>query len=198
MANATHASGYYYDMQFGFQGIGDICYTGLQPRPDALGQSVVHAVFSNFVPGTTTLDVNCFLGADGGPGVSCSVDVVSSYAHTYNMVVQNIGGTTWQGTLVDTVTGVRTHIGTWTLPSGAAGLSSGKSGFIEYYPWNEGQSHPCSTLPWTKVFFGVPKTSAAGAVPNLGGAYEYGNCVGQVNFQTSKTASSSTTIVCFP
>ena len=34
MANATHAAGFYYAMQFGWYGASSIGYTGLQPRPD--------------------------------------------------------------------------------------------------------------------------------------------------------------------
>ncbi|KAL4246515.1 hypothetical protein ABKN59_008631 [Abortiporus biennis] len=103
------------------------------------------------------------------------------------MVVENTSGTTWRGTMVDTVTGVRTRVGSWTLPSNMGGIKSSQVGFIEYYLWNDGKNHPCNTLPKTSVFFGIPTTMTLGAIPSLGNAYEYGNCVGQVNFVTSRS-----------
>ncbi|KAJ8074380.1 hypothetical protein AAF712_011923 [Marasmius tenuissimus] len=189
MANAAHESGYYYAMQYGFVDLNDVGYTGIQPRPDKSGQSIVHGVFSSFVPGTTTSDSQCTPGADGGPGVSCSVEIPSSYADTYNFVVNNTEGTTWAGTMVDTATGKETHIGSWTLPSGSGGIQSSQVGFVEYYLWNDGGDHPCNTLPKTEVFFGTPTTRTGGAGPgSLGNAYEYGDCVGQVKFSQVHTA----------
>jgi hypothetical protein len=76
----------------------------------------------------------------------------------------------------------------WTLPSGTQGIKRSQLGFVEYYPWNDGQSHPCSTLPFTSIVFGVPKTTASGAIGSLGNAYEYGNCVGQVAFESHRTS----------
>ncbi|KAI0792928.1 hypothetical protein C8Q75DRAFT_804635 [Abortiporus biennis] len=187
MANAAHVSGYYYAQQFTFVNAPTVGYTGIQPRPNQNGRSIVHGVFSSFINGTTTNDANCHSGADGGPGVSCAVEVASDYSHTYNMMVENTSGTTWNGTMVDTVTGVRTHVGSWTLPSNMGGIKSSQVGFIEYYLWNDGKNHPCNTLPKTSVFFGIPTTMTLGAIPSLGNAYEYGNCVGQVNFVTSRS-----------
>ncbi|KAL0578371.1 hypothetical protein V5O48_003623 [Marasmius crinis-equi] len=188
MANAAHDSGYYYAMQYNFVGLNDVGYTGIQPRPDnSAGQSVVHGVFSSFVPGTTTNDSQCSPGADGGPGVSCAVEIPSSYADTYNFVVANTEGTTWTGTMVDTATGVQTHIGSWTLPSGSGGIKSSQVGFVEYYNWNDGQTHDCNTLPKTEVFFGTPTTQTSNAGPGaLGDAYEYGVCVGEEGFSQTR------------
>ncbi|KAK1225042.1 hypothetical protein PQX77_012020, partial [Marasmius sp. AFHP31] len=185
MANAAHVSGYYYAMQYNFVGLADVGYTGIQPRPDSSGQSIVHGVFSSFVNGTTTKDSQCTNGADGGPGVSCSVEIPSPYADTYNFVVNNTGGTTWAGTMVDTATGKETHIGSWTLPSSAVGIKSSQVGFIEYYLWNDGKNHPCDTLPKTEVFFGTPTTKTSDSTGQgnlLSDAYENGDCIGQVNF----------------
>lgn len=199
MAHATHTSGYYYAMQFNFVNVSDVGYTGIQPRPNnAAGKSVVHGVFSSFAAGTTTTDPLCHTGADGGPGVSCAVEIATTtgYAHTYNFVVANTGGTTWAGTMVDAVTGVRTHVGSWTLPAGAGGIQNNQLGFVEYYPWNDGQSHACSTLPKTQVFFGTPTTLTIGAGPGkLDTPYEYGDCVGQVDFSTTTSASGASVTV---
>ncbi|KAH8690639.1 hypothetical protein BGW36DRAFT_432432 [Talaromyces proteolyticus] len=187
IANAPHTTGFYFAQQFGFNGESDVGYIGLQPRPDSGSNSVIHAAFSSFVSGTTTDDSNCSDGADGGAGVSCSIEINGDYSHTFDLVVQNTSGQTWTGTLVDTVTGQETHIGSWSLPSGASGIKSSQVGFVEYYPWNSG-THSCDQLPKTEVTFGIPTTTNSGA-GSLGSAYEYGDCVGKVGFSSSQTSS---------
>jgi hypothetical protein len=181
IANSPHETGYY-------NGQSDVGYTGLQPRPDSGGTPVIHAVFSSFVSGTTTTDGNCHSGADGGPGVSCAVEFSAPYKDAYQLVVLNTEGTTWNGTVVDTTTGESVHIGSWTLPDGAGGIKGSQVGFIEYYPWNDGQNHLCSTLPFVSMDFGAPTTTMSGATGSLGDAYEYGNCVGQVAFESHRTS----------
>lgn len=191
IANAPHVSGYYFAQQFAFNGANTVGYTGLQPRPDQNGSSIVHGVFSSFINGTTSSpsDPNCHSGADGGPGVSCAVEIASSYSHTYNLLVENVSGTTWTGTMIDTVTGVRTRIGTFTLPAGTSGIQSSQVGFVEYYLWNLTPG-VCSTLPKTSVFFGTPSTSTSGAGPgSQSDAYEYGDCIGEADFVTSRNSS---------
>ncbi|GIJ97964.1 hypothetical protein Aspvir_000072 [Aspergillus viridinutans] len=187
MANAPHETGFYFAQQFSFNGLSEVGYTGLQPRPDASGSSIVHAVFSSFVAGTTSTDENCSDGADGGAGVSCGVEISAPYAPLYDLVVKNTGGTTWTATLVDTASGKSTHVGSYTLPSGAGGIKSSQVGFIEYYPWNAG-SHTCASLPYTNVTFGAPTTNTPGAgLGQLNKPYEYGDCVGKVNFNVRTT-----------
>ncbi|KAJ5683458.1 hypothetical protein N7462_006623 [Penicillium macrosclerotiorum] len=187
MPDAAHKSGYYFAQQFNFEGQSDVGYTGLQPREDNGSQPVIHGVFSSFISGTTTDDSNCSDGADGGAGVSCSVDVTASYAHGYLLKIQNTSGTTWTGTLVDAVTGTETHIGSYTLPSGSGGIKGSQVGFVEYYPWNSG-THTCDQLPKTSVTFGAPTTSS-GNSGSLGKPYEYGDCVGKVDFSTKESGS---------
>ncbi|KAJ5212096.1 uncharacterized protein N7498_003742 [Penicillium cinerascens] len=188
MPHAPHVAGYYFAQQFGFVGQKDIGYTGLQPRPNSGSSSVVHAVFSSFVEGTTSSDDNCSNGADGGAGVSCSVDVDTTYAHGYLLEIKNTGGTTWTGTLVDSVTGQHHHIGSYTLPSGSQGIKDSQMGFVEYYPWNSQPSHSCSSLPKTEVKFGVPTTSSGNA-GKLQNAYEYGDCKGKAGFKSEHSSS---------
>ncbi|KAF9382840.1 hypothetical protein CPB97_006912 [Podila verticillata] len=197
IANAPHKTGYFFAQQFSFQGISDVGYIGLQPRPDSNGKSIIHAVFSSFQRGTTSIHPNCHEGADGGPGVSCAVDIIGDYSHTYNMVVENIQGTlTWRGSLVDTATGASTTVGQWTLPAGAGKLINRQVGFVEYYPWNDGRSHPCSTLPKTEVTFDNPTSKTAGASGGVVSTpYEYGDCVGQVGFSTTKVTEGYDIIV---
>lgn len=195
MPDATHKSGYYFAQQFSFSGQSDVGYTGLQPREDNGSSSIIHGVFSSFVSGTTSTDENCSDGADGGAGVSCSVDINGDYSHGFELVVKNTEGETWTGTLVDTVTGEETHIGSYTLPSGSGGIKGSQVGFVEYYPWNSG-SHSCGDLPKTSVTFGNPRTSA-GSSGSVGKPYEYGDCVGKVDFETTATSEGYETSMGF-
>lgn len=186
MANASHKSGFYFAQQFNFKGVMDVGYTGVQPRKDNSGGSVVHGVFSSFQNGTTSTHRNCHDGADGGAGVSCAVDINDSYSTTYNLVVENTSGTTWRGTLVNTSSGNGTVIGEWTLPSEAGGIRSSQVGFVEYYPWNSGGVR-CKKLPKTEVTFGKPTSKTRGAGSgSLGDAYQYGACKGLVQFNMAR------------
>lgn len=192
MPNATHESGYYFMQSFLFENVGHSGYTGLQPRPNSGSNSVVHGVFSSFVNGSTTTDANCHDGADSGPGVSCAVEInVPSYDHLYHLVVENTEGTTWKGTLVDTVTNDETHIGSFTLPSQAKGIKSSFRSIVEYYPWNGGPSTlPCDKLPWTEAYFGPPTTNTPGAGPGSINPFAQENpqCNGKVDFKQTKTS----------
>ncbi|CAI7613071.1 unnamed protein product [Penicillium bialowiezense] len=182
---APHETGYYFAQQFNFVGQSDVGYTGLQPRKDSGSKSVLHAAFSSFIAGTKSTDENCSDGADGGAGVSCAVDIE----------VNNTVGTTWVGTLVDSVSGSETRIGSYELPSGSQGIKGSQVGFVEYYPWNAQASHECSQLPKTAVTFGKPV--AEGYVGELTKAYEYGDCVGKVDFETHYTDDGVETSVGF-
>ncbi|EFY94998.1 hypothetical protein X797_010539 [Metarhizium robertsii] len=188
MAGASHDSGYYFAQQFNFHNVPDVGYCGIQNRPDDNGKSIVHAVFSSFQEGTTAdiNDENCHDGADGGPGVSCSVQVTGDYSHTYLLVIENNHGTTWTGTVVNTVTGNRTRVGTYTLPYGAGGIQPRQVGFVEYYPWNVG-GPDCSQLPKTEVTMYDPWSNTPGVGNGtMGRPYEYGQCVGRVKFSSQK------------
>ncbi|KAJ7676709.1 hypothetical protein DFH06DRAFT_612904 [Mycena polygramma] len=189
IVEADHISGYYFAQQFGFVN-SDIGYTGLQPRPDAAnGSAVLHGVFSSFVNGSATTDAQCSGGADGGPGVSCSVEWNGIYGRTYDLEVKNGGASLWVGTAVDTVTGERIHIGSYTLPASAGGIQNGQQGFVEWYPWNGGEpANHCALLPYQETVFGSPRTTNLGSIGNQSLAFEYGDCVGQVAFHTQVVA----------
>lgn len=189
--NAPHEEGFYFAQQFGFTGLKDVGYTGLQPRPDSAGTPIIHATFSSFASGTTTDDSNCSSGADGGAGISCSVDVAARYDQPYNLVVKNIGGDSWLGTLVNAATNKTTHIGSYTLPSGAGGIADYQVGFVEYYPWNSQKDHSCASLPYTNVTFGVPMSTHASVRGSLEEPYENGDCIGKVNFDVQKMYKSA-------
>jgi hypothetical protein len=178
IANAPHEKGFYFAQQFTFAGQSDVGYTGLQPQTDGSAGSVVHAAFSSFVPGTTTTDGNCHDGADGGPGVSCAVNIIGTYANTYHLNVKNSEGTTWVGTLIDSVTGKKTHIGSYTLPSTTKGIEGSQMGFVEYYIGTK----QCGDLPKTAVTFGNPIVK--GLTGSIRTPYEYGDCVKKSAFET--------------
>ncbi|KAJ7470226.1 hypothetical protein B0H11DRAFT_1010212 [Mycena galericulata] len=191
IVEADHISGYYFAQQYAFVN-SSIGYTGVQPRPDRNGKTVLHAVFSSFVANSTTNDTNCSLGADGGSGVSCSVEWNGVYNRTYAFEVKNQGAQTWVGTVIDSVTGARLHIGSYGLPASAGGIKGSQVGFVEWYPWNGGEPpNHCARLPYQKTIFGNPSTTHAGSVGTEGLAYEYGDCVGDVAFHTEKVADAS-------
>jgi hypothetical protein len=187
IANSPHKTGYYFAQQFKFNGQPNVSYTGLQPRPDSKSNPVIHAVFSSFIKGSTTTDGNCHNGADGGPGVSCSVEFSGPYENAYQLEIRNTEGTTWNGTLVDATTGGRVHVGSYTLPAGTHGIEGTQQGFVEYVPWNAG-SHTCASLPYTSVVFGVP-TSTTGGIGSLGDAHHSEDCVGKDAYESSRIAA---------
>ncbi|KAF9135054.1 hypothetical protein BGW39_004930 [Mortierella sp. 14UC] len=126
---------------------------------DSSGNSIIHAAFSSFQGGTTPTHPNCQPGADGAPGVSCAVEIQGDYSHTYNLVVENIGGTTWRGSLVDTVTSVATVVGEWTLPKGSGKIANEQVGFVEYF----NPSSTCNSQPFTEATFYNPTSKTSGA-----------------------------------
>lgn len=189
MAYAPHEEGFYFAQKFNFKGVKQVGYTDIQLRDDSDGNSVVHGVFSSFQGGTTSAHPNCHGGADGGPDISCSVDIDGDYSHTYNFVAENTGERTWQGSMVDTETGSSTVIGEWTLPPGAGKLENGQEGFMEYYLWNDTPTHTCTSLPKTEATYGDPTSrtpgAAGGKVKNF---RETGDCIGEVGYSMKKSA----------
>ncbi|KAG6175192.1 hypothetical protein E4U27_006282 [Claviceps purpurea] len=190
MEGATHKEGYFFAQQFSFQGLHSESVCGLKTqanRSNGLGsRSVVRAVFSTYQPGATTEDNQCHDGVDGGPGVTCTVDFYGDYVAIYNIVIENVGGTTWKATAINTSTGKDAHIGTWTLPSSAGGITSKQYGFIEYTPWNSGR-HLCDNLPRTAATMYNPSSRTPGAGTGiLNPPYEYLDCVKIMGFSTQK------------
>jgi hypothetical protein len=196
MPNVPHVSGYYFAQQSAFQNLSDVGYTGLQPREDSSsGESIVHAVLSSFVAGITTSDPNCSEGTDGGPGVSCAVDIESLYSDSDILEVKNVSVTTWRGTRVNGGNGDETRIGEWNLPEESGGIERSQVEFEEYYPWNSG-THQCGDLPYTDVLFGVPSSETVGVGEGtLGYAYEYGDCVGKVGFDMERDGEGDVVVM---
>ncbi|KJZ80328.1 hypothetical protein HIM_00178 [Hirsutella minnesotensis 3608] len=183
IANAPHKKGFYFAQQFAMLNKDNgyrSAYIGLQPRDDVSKGPWFLAVFSSFTPGTKTNDPNCRQGADLKKGVSCAIAVPSDYKATYNFVVENVGGTTWNGTVVDTTTSKAVHIGSWTLPAGSKGIKTREGrAWTEYFPFNQAKNRPpkCASLPKTQVTFGNPTTKTPGAGKLvLTWPSEYGDC----------------------
>lgn len=191
MQHATHASGYYFAQQFKFKNMANVGYMGLQPREDdASGNSVVHAAFSSFQKGTTTTHPNCYDGADGGSGVSCALEINGPYNVTYNLIVENVSGTTWRGLLVNSVSGESNVIGEWTLPAGAGKIQPSQVGFVEYYPWNRPEGPDCPNQPKTEVVFGFPTSTVPGVTGTISKPYDYGDCKGAFTFAPQQAGNS--------
>ena len=183
LSQAPHKEGWYFAQQFRFIGQDYVGFTGLQPLPDDNGQPIIRAIFSSFIPGTTVRDANCWDSAGGGPGAACSLEFPADYDHGYSLEVVNTGGsTTWTGTVVDTTTNKKLHVGTYTLPEGTQGIKSYEIGFVKYFE-PEPDSEHCDELPYTSVTFGNPFTPTEEG--SLGGAYEYPEdfCTGEQDFK---------------
>ncbi|GAM87011.1 hypothetical protein ANO11243_050320 [Dothideomycetidae sp. 11243] len=191
MPHTPHVSGYYYAQQYSFAGIDGMGYTGLQPRPDNGTGPVIHAVFSSFTPGSTTSDPNCHSGADGGAGVSCAVEANIPYGDKYELLVENTKDTTWTGTLINRCKSIHIHIGSYTLPAGATGISNGQVGFMEYYPNNGNDPLSCDKLPYAAVAMGRPFVQTKGITGSLSQPWEYGDCIGEVNFKNTTSANGA-------
>ncbi|CCE33478.1 uncharacterized protein CPUR_07403 [Claviceps purpurea 20.1] len=186
MDGASHESGYHYAQKFNFEGIRKVGYCGIQNRPSRGNRSIVHALFSTSQGGATSRDKNCFPGANGGPGVSCTVDFYGSYDIVYNIVVENVQNTTWVGRAVNNSTGKSVHIGSWTLPPASGGIRPNQVGLVEYYPWRSNR-HKCHSLPKTAVTMYDPFSVTPGAgTGSVQKPHEYGGCIGKVAFSTEK------------
>ncbi|QGI97508.1 hypothetical protein CEK26_010577 [Fusarium fujikuroi] len=166
MQGTPREEGLYFAQQFGWKGINDIGYIGLQPRPDKNGKQVIHAAFSSFQKGTTSTHKHCTAGADGGAGLSCAIDIFGDYSHLYHLTVKHIGGTRWRGVLTDTVTGTSNVIGEYTLPSSARKMTNGQD-----------------------VFIGDPTTKTSGASGGkITRIYQDGECVNKLNLKATRFA----------
>ncbi|KAG6056656.1 hypothetical protein E4U17_002050 [Claviceps sp. LM77 group G4] len=190
MEGATHKEGYFFAQQFSFQGLHSESVCGVKTLPNVgAGRSVIRAVFSTYQPGATTEDSNCRDGVDGGPGVSCTMDFYGDYSAIFDIVIENVGGTTWNATAMNTSTGREIHVGSWTLPSSAGGIESKQYGFVEYTPWNSGR-HFCDNLPRTAATMYNPFSRTRGAGTGiLNAPYEYLDCVKYMGFSTAKVAN---------
>lgn len=179
--DSERIDGTYVATQFTFAGVEDVGYMGLQPRPDEDGQPRLHGVFSSFVPGTTSEDPQCSDGADGGAGVSCANDFDAVVGRTYDLEVARSGADTWTGTAIDTVTGERHHIGTYTLPAKSGKLQNSQVGFVENY-WNH--SRTCEGIQRIDTTIGRPRSG--GHVGSVSSPKEYGDCLGEANYAASE------------
>lgn len=178
--DSARIDGTYVATQFAFAHTEDVGYMGLQPRPDEDGQTRLHGVFSSFIPGTTSKDPQCTDGADGGAGVSCANDFDAVAGRTYDLEVKKSGADTWTGTAIDTVTGTRHHIGTYTVPKHSGKLQNHQVGFVENY-WNH--SRTCEGVQRIDTTIGAPRSG--GKTGTASDPQEYGDCLGAANYSAS-------------
>lgn len=170
-ATTAHLRGTYVAADYKFMNQSKIGYMGLQPRPDFRGRGEAVAIFSTFVPGSTTTDPQCRSGADNGPGVSCSTAIPMVYGHRYDVQIKRIATDTWQGTVTDSVSGASNHVGTYVLPAGSGGIRPSQVGFVENF-----STTGCNAIQKVDTSIGRPQTTTgtANAFTNV---EHYGNCL---------------------
>ncbi|KAG6275543.1 hypothetical protein E4U47_000755 [Claviceps purpurea] len=162
----VHKSDYFFSQQLRFQGVTGLTICGIGNQPNGPGgESIVRAQFiSDYQLGTTTQDSNCRLvsGVPSDDTITCTVDFSGSYGAMYNIVVEQVKGTTWKATVVDTSNGKSVHIGSWTLPSTAGGIRPNELGYVRYYgPMGPGMCSP--PLPRAEVIIYDPFSRTLGA-----------------------------------
>ncbi|OAA37348.1 hypothetical protein BBO_07730 [Beauveria brongniartii RCEF 3172] len=187
VSEAAHRRGYYFANQYNFQNIQEVSYTGVQPQTDIDGKAYIRGVFSSFQNGTTSKHPNCSDGADGGAGVSCAVMLqVKDFGGRFDCVIENIGGTTWRGTLKNSATGQSAVIGEFVQPDGAGGIVGNQSGFLEYFLANGNPNFKCSDQFKTQVDYYFPTSNTPGAgkgtIPE---PHQYGDCIDKQGFKTT-------------
>ncbi|MGW6404783.1 DUF3472 domain-containing protein [Streptomyces sp. NPDC055134] len=164
---------------------GQVGYMGLQPRPGAADL----ALFSIFGAGTSTTDPNCTPGADGGEGVSCAITYPYQAGRQYRLKVQNIGGSTWEGIVYDTVTGTTTHIGSWTVSSSAGLLKPTGTLFVEYFlPVAD-----CNSIPRAQAYFSNPQGNGSTYSGSYSSAVLLGPCKDKASYSISGTGITTVT-----
>ncbi|KAF7596075.1 hypothetical protein BBP40_003337 [Aspergillus hancockii] len=160
VSKEPHERHYYFAQQFASLDADDVGYIGLQPRPDNGSAAVIHAVFSSFVRELADdYPKHGHMRADSEDlhdGVSSAVDFKGNYGHWYDMVVENVHGTTWNGTAVGAQIGEGIPIDSYTIPPGASGSKYKQTGFMGYYAGPAAK--PGTKLPYTDVTFGYPST----------------------------------------
>ncbi|MCL8000472.1 DUF3472 domain-containing protein [Brucella sp. 21LCYQ03] len=158
-------------------------YYGIQPHSNGKAR----VLFSYFgKKGRVTDKAHCSAGADGGSGVSCNtVNIPFSIGTIYNFNAVLTNETEqenfWEGYVTDTITNVRTKIGSWATPKSIGYLSGLGAGFIEDYI---GIGN-CSDIPSTTAYFGAGTSVVTPTTTNrldIDPAYKVGVCADHVKF----------------
>ncbi|PHH89636.1 hypothetical protein CDD83_5620 [Cordyceps sp. RAO-2017] len=192
IAKANHSRGWFFAQAWSYGSIKNGAYVGLQPDLDGDdGHSRVRAVFSSFINGTKPTHKNCRNGADGGPGVTCNVNVEVSYSHTLRLNVSTSGGGKWTGKLVDFKTGRKWVVGEWILPSHFRGIGHMTTAFIEHWSSNTADYHECRQIPATEATFGFPYSPTNGERAEMWKPESHGNCGNYTKFIGKKTESGT-------
>ncbi|EJT45376.1 hypothetical protein A1Q1_06139 [Trichosporon asahii var. asahii CBS 2479] len=135
--SSTWKTGYYASTQASFAGH-DVQYFGIQPRE---GQYSGHLTYSVFGKGSSVGDpARCSGGADGGAGVSCSLDGINLNKGEWYEIVSAVvehgdKGRRWNGTLIDSQ-GKQTYIASFWTDDSYGPLSGDGAQWLEWYYFN--------------------------------------------------------------
>ncbi len=132
---------------------GDTYYMGLQPN----GEYGKTALFSVFNPGSSSSSPSCKSGADEGPGTSCHIHYPWELKHTYQftvvLVARSTNTMTWEGSITDLTTQIRTVIGDIDVQASRGYLRPDWAvTFDELFK----RSIPCSSQPLSEILFFRP------------------------------------------
>lgn len=163
-ANSTRRNGHYAASQYHYTGH-DVQYFGIQPHDvnDKRGTNA-HVVYSVFGKGSTIGDPDRCIGtADGGAGVSCSLNIDLDFGRWYTIesavVDKKADGTRrWNGTLVDDA-GKRTYIASFVTDATYQGLNGIVANWLEWFPYNVDKKTPeqRECQPWFQVHYSRPQ-----------------------------------------
>lgn len=148
----------------------DVLYLGIQQGAGAGTRSARFSLWNT----TTARGPHCEPFGGEGTGMTCfrGYPFVENHAYTLRVWrLENDGAGQWWGAwIIDTATGVETHLGDIRATAGTGELQSAVS-FNEYF----GPAVPCDQLPHSSVAFGAP-TINGGAATAAFGPTNVGSC----------------------
>ncbi|MFM0069383.1 carbohydrate-binding protein [Paraburkholderia aspalathi] len=171
-------------------------YYGIQPQ----GNGTAQVIFSYFGKGARVIDTaHCSTGADGGNGVSCNkvkIPFRLGVIYNFNAILSSESATenSWEGSVTDTSTNIKTDIGAWTTPKAIGYLSGSSIGFIEDYVG----IRSCAEIPATSAYFGPGASQISASVfakGSINAPYKVGVCSGNVNISSQVHDDGGRTII---
>jgi len=131
---------YYYAMQF-YSEYGDGGYIGLQNRSGAhwVNFSIWGATWNS----GQNMGGSCRNFGHEGSGVQCDMPYNWQLGKTYTLEYRLVGGSTWEGAIIDDSTGDRTAIGRISIPSSSGWLKGYTNMFVEEYSQGNDQLPNC-------------------------------------------------------
>ncbi|KAJ7607750.1 hypothetical protein FB45DRAFT_1067772 [Roridomyces roridus] len=159
----------------------------LQPYQNSAGSTLVRAVYSSYVPGTTTSDkARCRNpGTPDGPVIVCTWSVPAIYNTPYYLRIWHTGDSTWSVSVNNACLQLPIPLGTFALPDDAGLIQASDYGFVEYLPWTSVEQPDCSTLPYQRSTFWIPAESTVWGFPEQTGA-----CAGEINASVGRLGTT--------